>query len=286
MAAGPAALHSQRRVSRPHPVAEPPPGHAACQRFPRPRGPDHAGAGTVAVIDGAPWTLQTFVEGDHYDFARIAQAEEAGRRLAQFHLATEGIDAADSEHPLDSRMHVYWRHPAEEVEAIRQRFGGELGAEINDFAVWLDSLASEWPAAQADGLAAGWAHREYHGRNLLFADDRVTAVLDFDMIERIPYVLDISHGIVQFGRLERGSWDVRVDVGRRFVAGYESIRPLSADECAALPALAPLAEAPLLHFSDHHPQDRLDPLGAFAAQFARWQHILALRSVLQAVMRR
>lgn len=240
---------------------------------------------SVAVIDGSPWTLQTFVEGEHYDFAHIEQAEEAGRRLAEFHLATEGIDAAGSEHPLESRMHVYWRQPAAEVEAIRQRFGHDLGDEIEEFETWLASLARTWPAARADDLPAGWAHGDYHGRNLLFVGDRITAVLDFDVIERMPYVLDVSHGIVQFGRLARGSWDIRVDVGRRLVAGYESVRPLTDKERTALPALAPLREAPLLHFSDHHPKDRLDPLGAFTAQLARWRRILPLQSVLEEVMR-
>ncbi len=244
-----------------------------------------ADGAAVAVLDGIPWTLQTFVEGEHYDFARIEQAGEAGRRLAEFHLATERIDPAGSGHPLEARMQTYWREPVAEVSAIRRRFGAHLDTEIDEFAAWLAGLARTWPAERADRLPRGWSHGDYHGRNVLFVEDRITAVLDFDVIERMPYVLDVSHGIAQFGREARGSFTVRVGVGRRFLEGYEAVRPLMAEERAAVPALAPLREAPLLHFSDHHPKDRLDPLPAFAAQLGRWQRMVPLQPVFEEIVR-
>ena len=37
------------------------------------------------LFDGTPWAVFAFVKGSEYDFSRLEQAGEAGRRLAQFH---------------------------------------------------------------------------------------------------------------------------------------------------------------------------------------------------------
>jgi len=47
-------------------------------------------SGEAVVVDeeGLPWALFGLVEGEHYGFGRLAHAREAGRRLAEFHDAT------------------------------------------------------------------------------------------------------------------------------------------------------------------------------------------------------
>ena len=39
----------------------------------------------IVIINETVWALFTFMEGKEYDFSRLEQAAEAGRRLAQFH---------------------------------------------------------------------------------------------------------------------------------------------------------------------------------------------------------
>ena len=45
--------------------------------------------GLFVTSEGEPWVLFTYVEGSEYDFTRVGQVAEAGRRLAEFHTLTE-----------------------------------------------------------------------------------------------------------------------------------------------------------------------------------------------------
>lgn len=243
----------------------------------------------VVELEGDLWTASEFVPGSEYDYANVRHAEDAGRRLAEFHLATAGL-AIDSRAstPLAyaPRAH-YILGAAAELAAFRRRLpAAEFEGDIADLESWLRPLLPRWPVERFDALPGGLIHGDYHGRNLIFDGDAVAALLDFDMVEPGPFVLDIVRAIPAFARTGRGSYELRVHVGRAFLMAYESVRPLKDDERAAIPDAALLWSAPLDVFYDLHPQARLDPLKTARSDFAHWRASVGQQGALEEVVAR
>jgi Ser/Thr protein kinase RdoA (MazF antagonist) len=102
---------------------------------------------------------------------------------------------------------------------------------------WWRDVLQEWPLERFDALPSGWLHGDFHGRNLVFEGDRVAGMFDLDDVDRGPYIYDVAGGVMKFSRERRGSLTIRPDFVRAFVGGYEQVRPLGADEIAALPVM-------------------------------------------------
>ena len=226
----------------------------------------------VVELDDERWTLRSFAAGAHYDFARIPQAENAARLLARFHLGTRDFAAIGSDHALELRHRRFFSAPAAEFRALRARFrDAELRATLDEAESWLAGVRRTWPLARFDALPSGWTHSDYHGRNLLFEGNDVSALIDFDTVEEAPFVLDLIRAIVAFGREGHDSNDIRVDVGRRVMAAYETVRAVSAEERSAIVELAGVFELRRDHFYDWHPHERRDPVAAARRRLEGWR---------------
>ena len=188
--------------------------------------------------DGVPWSLSTFVEGEPYDFQRNAQVREAARRLAQFHTVAELFPGkefiVDYYRPFRDR----WQHAYQNQSALRKLFSGagleEEFAALQERDSW---VLSEWPLERFDKLPVGWTHGDYHGRNMAFVGDELQALFDFDEVTRQPIVWDIANAVYFFGRVARGSFQIRPDTAVSILKEYEKIRRLSRDEIAAIPMI-------------------------------------------------
>jgi homoserine kinase type II len=195
--------------------------------------------------DGVPWVLFGLVPGAEYDFASGAQVTSAARCLAQFHLLTEsfGCESAPSPEYKTPIRHC-WMNAEDDLRELDALFAATAREELDWLATWWRSVLAEWPLARLDALPSGWLHGDYHGRNLIFDGDRAIGVFDFDDVDRGPYVFDLAGGFVKFGREGRGSTTLRPDFARTFVGGYDSLRPLSLEERAALPVMAAMGYPP------------------------------------------
>jgi homoserine kinase type II len=87
---------------------------------------------------------------------------------------------------------------------------------------------------------------------MLFRDNHVVAVIDYDSARQLPRVIDIANGALQFsiigGDEDVSKWPDSVDESRfkRFLRGYDEVVLLSQAEIRALPWLmieALIAEA-------------------------------------------
>jgi len=95
-------------------------------------------------------------------------------------------------------------------------------------------------------------HADWHPGNMLFRDNRVVAVIDYDSARLLPRIIDIANGALQFsiigGDTDVSKWPEYVDESRfkRFLRGYDGVMLLSQAEIRALPYLmieALIAEA-------------------------------------------
>jgi Ser/Thr protein kinase RdoA (MazF antagonist) len=86
-------------------------------------------------------------------------------------------------------------------------------------------------------------HADWHPGNMLFRENQVVAVIDYDSARLQPRVLDIGNGALQFsitgGDDDVSKWADNVDEARfkRFLRGYDEVMLLSQAEIRTLPLL-------------------------------------------------
>ncbi len=230
-----------------------------------------ARSGETAIETGE-WTyeLQEIPPGlDLYEdaiswtpFRCAHHAHEAGQALARLHRAAAGFDAPRRKpRPLLAGFTIFAaENPSEGLErylSARPSIANHTGVRrcaqeaLDLLAPFHAQLAPLLPA-----LAPLWTHNDLHASNLFWSDAghaaQATAIIDFGLADRTNAVHDIAHAI------ERNivEWLVLVndpahprDVPIHFdhlnalLDGYESVRPLTDEEAAALAPMATLCHA-------------------------------------------
>ena len=201
--------------------------HLAERGCPVPRTIHDRDGASYRLVDGKAVALIEFLPGVSVDHPTQEQALAVGKALAGIHLASEGFAGtrANDLRPAD------WRQLLDEC--------GEDGLSSIDLklplivAERLPHLARDWP----EDLPHSIIHADLFPDNVLLLEDRVSGLIDFYFAcsDISAYDLAVTHAAWCF---EDGGREFRADVAAALVAGYESVRPLSAAEHEALPLLA------------------------------------------------
>jgi len=248
--------------------------HLLARNAPVPR--VHSALSGETAIEAGEWTYEVHDAPDGVDlygdalswtpFRTIAHARSAGQALARLHLASEGFSAAQRKaRPLVASFTIFaGENPAAEMgsylaarpELSRSSLVRNCCDEVLEL---LDPFYAELrPLLPA--LQPLWTHNDLHASNLLWSDGgdeaRATAIIDFGLADRTNAVHDVAHAIernmVEWLALGQGSGDstgswgdlpVHLDHLIAMLEGYESVRPLSAEEAAALAPMAALCHA-------------------------------------------
>jgi homoserine kinase type II len=85
-------------------------------------------------------------------------------------------------------------------------------------------------------------HSDWHPGNLLFRNEKVIAVIDYDTVRLSRRGVDVANGALQFSIVAGGDpvkWPDHLDERRfqAFLSGYESLAPLSEVERRCIPDL-------------------------------------------------
>jgi Ser/Thr protein kinase RdoA (MazF antagonist) len=195
-------------------------------------------------------------------FLSVEHARSAGAMLARVHLAAEGFAApARRVQPLVASFSISAAQDAE--AALRAYF---------DVRPALAASVETWRHAQAGfellepfhrallpllpALDPLWTHNDLHASNLFWSDEsahaRAVAVIDFGLADRTNAVHDLAQAIER--NMVEWLWlvqhpdrpqemPVHVDHLAALLDGYESERPLSAEEAAALAPMTALCHA-------------------------------------------
>lgn len=245
-----------------------------------------------ASADGLHWALFGFIEGEEFDFTRLEQSREAGKRLAQFEAIAAGYAGPVVEPPVVEvatwlapvSSHV-WRASVltgQHEERLRElNAGPDYTDDLAFFSAWRRRAAQTWPPERLAALPDAWLHCDYHGRNMLFQGDALTGLFDFDFVSRGPRVFDVGRGLFNFGREYRGSTVLREEFCRAFLEGFGSLQPLSHEERKALPFMAVLNWVPDAAFDAARQLEPGDPGVGSRLQFA-----VRMMRAIQAEMRR
>jgi len=121
-----------------------------------------------------PWSIYRWLEGEAASTAAVADLPRFARDLAAFLVALQKIDAAEGS---PAGAHSFWRGgPLATYDAETRQAIAALGDRINGAAatpVWDAALAAPWRGPPA------WFHGDIAAGNLLTADGRLAAVIDF-----------------------------------------------------------------------------------------------------------
>lgn len=188
--------------------------------------PSPAGAGVSGQEDKA-LALIEYLPGVSVSTPTPAQARAVGAELARLHLAAADFPAARA----NAMGVAEWQRLAAACGAQGLAAIDPALAEI--VASELPRLAAAWPS----DLPAGVIHADLFPDNVLMLGDTVTGLIDFYFAcnDLIAYDLAVTHIAWCFDDADNR---FRADVSAALLQGYESVRPLSPAERAALPLLA------------------------------------------------
>jgi homoserine kinase type II len=121
-----------------------------------------------------------------------------------------------------------------------------LTARVTD---WLDSRADHLPVeardalrervdgAPPDQLARQLVHFDFRSANILCADGKVAAVIDFEEAQHDHPLVELARAAVLLGTRYHDWGPLPVEVRAEFLAGYQSVRPLTSPEAGWLDIL-------------------------------------------------
>lgn len=242
-------------------------------------------------------------------FRSVQHAYSAGAALARLHLAAQGFDAPlRKPQPLVASFTIFAAaDPATEMERyLAARPALAADAAVRDCCNQALEVLGPFHAPLSPvlpGLKLLWTHNDLHCSNLLWSDTsdeaQTTAIVDFGLSDRTNAVHDLANAIerniVEWLQLvakpERPD-DVAVhfDHLEALLSGYESVRPLSPEEAAALAPMTALCHAEFaLSEADYFlgvlksPEKAVMAYDGWLVGHARWFHSSAGRALLKAI---
>jgi homoserine kinase type II len=122
---------------------------------------------------------------------------------------------------------------------------GDLTETLNWYDGRIAQLRKQLPDTSYKALPHCVIHGDIHCDNVLFGNDQVAALLDFDQVEWDAPVADLVDALVAFASVDKPSsinWGVfkgplDEDRAAQLIAGYASVRSLSRQEVNAIPVL-------------------------------------------------
>lgn len=197
--------------------------------FPTPA-PFRTASGELVVEAERPSAVFPWVPGEVPTEMTAALAGQVGELLARMHLLT--ADWTDERIPVIDRLGLL-----RQGLAARPELDGvdDWHDRVRDF---LEDRSEE--LERLHELPSGPLHHDLHRQNLLVADGEVTAVLDFDELNRGPLVIDLAR-VFHYLAVDHPDRRLPRDLADAAVAGYERTRTLSDTERELLPVAFDLA---------------------------------------------
>ncbi len=213
--------------------------HLAQVGFPAPKlvPTRHSGIGLLQIRDHI-YELFEFIAGQPFNRTPV-ETREAGTVLARFHNATDGL-ATGPGTPAPRGDY----HDAPGVRtglcaigstlSSHDSFSGDeaaLASLVQFLHGAFDEAAESVNQAGCAAQARRLIHSDWHPGNLLFRNEKVVAVIDYDTLRISRRIIDVANGALQFSMLAGGdpaTWPEHLDEERfrAFLQGYESISSL------------------------------------------------------------
>jgi homoserine kinase type II len=180
---------------------------------------------TLLVLAGRAAALITFLDGVSVHRPAVWHCAAVGEALARMHLAGDGFEmkrrnalSVDGWRPLFSKFES-------QADSITPGLKALITSEIG-------AVEKAWPK----GLPQGVIHADLFPDNVFFLGDKLSGLIDFYFAcnDSLAYDLAVCLNAWCFD----ADHAFNIDKGRALLTAYNSVRPLSAQERAAMPVLA------------------------------------------------
>ncbi|MGA2584988.1 MAG: phosphotransferase [Tepidisphaeraceae bacterium] len=201
------------------------------------------------------YELFEYIPGTGYP-QTLESTFDSGRILALYHKLLEEFKS--EWHPPSGSYHAS-TGVENGLKAIAASIPAGADNENHDVHQLLASLQISYRNAGEKTRALGidtWpkqiVHADWHPGNMIYRDNHVVAVIDYDSARLLPRIIDIANGSLQFsiigGDDDVSKWPEHLDEARfkRFLRGYDDVMLLSQAEIRVVPLLmmeALIAEA-------------------------------------------
>jgi len=211
--------------------------------------PSRKAGPTLVQVRDHIYELFEFVAGQSYQHSK-GETHDAGVMLARFHQTTGNFAASPT---LPTPRGDF--HDAPGVRTGLCAIGSTLSSHDSfsgdeaELATLIQFLLGQYDRAADSVNAAGlstWPeriiHSDWHPGNLLFRNQKVVAVVDYDSVRYSRLAVDVANGALQFSIIGGGdpdTWPDHLDEERlaAFLAGYESLVSISKEERQCIPWL-------------------------------------------------
>ena len=215
--------------------------HLASRGFACPTPIENRAGGWLGRLNGRAAAVIEWKTGAWLRSPSAADQAAAGAVLARLHLMAADFELG-RDNPVGPAM---WRRLADRCAAGAS---GEDRGLLDRVEAALERLGDPF----TDDLPGGAIHADYFPDNILFEKDAVSAVIDFYFGCTGAFAYDLAIALSAWGFDAEGR--AIPEALAAFQRGYETVRPLSAAERAALPRLG---EAAALRFTVTRLHDRI-----------------------------
>lgn len=201
----------------------------------------------IARVKGKPATLISFLHGKDVVQWNATHTRQVGVAMAHMHRALADYQASRANDLSLAGWHELAARIAGQLDGVHAGLRALVETELT----W---LGAHWPS----NLPQGIIHADLFPDNVFFDGETFSGVIDFYFACTDFYAYELAICMNCWCMDEHG---LRAPEWNAMLAGYESVRPLSVDEKAALPILARGAALRFLltraHDVIHHPEGAL-----------------------------
>ena len=176
-------------------------------------------------LAGRPAALVTFLDGIWLRRPKAEHCAAVGTALAQLHLAGKSFDMRRPNALGPPGWRPLFERFRSRADEIAPGLEGVIAAELGD-------LERCWPV----GLETGVIHADLFPDNVFFLNDRLAGLIDFYFACTDALAYDVA--VCLNAWCFEPDYAFNITKGRRLLEAYNAVRPLVAEERAALPILA------------------------------------------------
>lgn len=167
-----------------------------------------------SIVDEVVVTVSPLIAGTHPTTVTLAMCHEMGRRLGQFHTATQSLT-------LKNKGWMSFEVAKKSLEHLKTHFADTTSIST------IEQVLGQSPKLFELPLPRGVIHGDYQYQNLLFQGEKIVAVLDFEESENNLLIIDIARSVANLRNWTDFSFE---SLQESFFAGYESYRVITAAE--------------------------------------------------------
>lgn len=179
----------------------------------------------IGHIAGRPAAVITFLEGMWMRNPMVQHCRQVGQALAGMHLAGMDFPLKRKNALSPESWGRLWDSCRDRADEVMAGLAEEVGEDVED-------IVRRWPA----DLPSGIIHADLFPDNVFFLNGKLSGLIDFYFACNDFFAYDVATCLNAWCFEKDASFNLTK--GAALLAGYQSVRPLSAEELEALPLLS------------------------------------------------